>query len=538
MIKGYMYILECSDGSYYTGSTKDLEYRLQQHQAGEGANHTKKHLPVKLVYYEEFNRIDEAFYREKQVQGWSRKKKEALMKGDFDKLSLLSKNYTQASTSSASAISSASERVVELAETTASKERTATEPVEVAEMVAEPAEMVAEPTEANIPKLRFPEFHGDWIKKKISEFASIRGGGTPSSNRTEFWKGEIPWISSSDIIENDINNIQISRFISNEALKESATKIIPAKSVLVVSRVGIGKFAVNNEPICTSQDFSNLILEKVNAYFIAYLFHANKNSLINLAQGTSIKGFTGTDLASFKIFLPTLPEQQKIASFLSEVDAKIQQLKKKKELLEQYKKGMMQKLFPSTSSGELPELRFKPDASTPLSASNGNEFPKWEKKKLGEVLTIGSGKDYKHLQEGEIPVYGTGGLMTYVNDYLFDGESVGIGRKGTIDKPVYLQGKFWTVDTLFYTHSFKDVIPYFIYLIFQQINWQVYNEASGVPSLSKSTIEKIELQFPSLEEQTKIASFLQTLDEKISLVDTQLTKAETWKKGLLQHMFV
>jgi putative endonuclease len=81
MSKGWMYILECADGSYYTGSTKNLELRLAQHQAGEGANHTKKHLPVKLVYYEEFQRIDEAFYREKQVQGWSRKKKEALIAG-------------------------------------------------------------------------------------------------------------------------------------------------------------------------------------------------------------------------------------------------------------------------------------------------------------------------------------------------------------------------------------------------------------------------------------------------------------------------
>ena len=78
-MKGFMYILECSDGSYYTGSTNDLDRRLEQHQKGEGANYTKKRLPVNLVYYEEFNRIDQAFYREKQVQGWSRSKKEALI---------------------------------------------------------------------------------------------------------------------------------------------------------------------------------------------------------------------------------------------------------------------------------------------------------------------------------------------------------------------------------------------------------------------------------------------------------------------------
>lgn len=94
-MKGWMYILECSDSSYYTGSTNNLELRLQQHQNGEGANHTKKKLPVMLVYYEEFERIDEAFYREKQVQGWSRKKKEALINSVPQYLPLLSKNHTQ-----------------------------------------------------------------------------------------------------------------------------------------------------------------------------------------------------------------------------------------------------------------------------------------------------------------------------------------------------------------------------------------------------------------------------------------------------------
>lgn len=92
-MRGWMYILECSDGSYYTGSTNNIELRSVQHQSGEGANHTKKRLPVKLIYYEEFQRIDEAFYREKQVQGWSRKKKEALINGSFDLLPTLAIAY-------------------------------------------------------------------------------------------------------------------------------------------------------------------------------------------------------------------------------------------------------------------------------------------------------------------------------------------------------------------------------------------------------------------------------------------------------------
>ena len=93
-MKGYMYILVCADGSYYTGSTTNLDLRLQQHQSGEGANHTQKRLPLELVYYEEFDRIDEAFYREKQIQGWSRKKKEALINNKVHELPILSKNNT------------------------------------------------------------------------------------------------------------------------------------------------------------------------------------------------------------------------------------------------------------------------------------------------------------------------------------------------------------------------------------------------------------------------------------------------------------
>ena len=96
-MRGWMYILECSDGSYYTGSTNNLELRLSQHQNGEGANHTKKRLPVKLVYFEEFERIDDAFYREKQVQGWSRKKKEALINGMPEKLHELAKCMNETS---------------------------------------------------------------------------------------------------------------------------------------------------------------------------------------------------------------------------------------------------------------------------------------------------------------------------------------------------------------------------------------------------------------------------------------------------------
>jgi type I restriction enzyme S subunit len=159
------------------------------------------------------------------------------------------------------------------------------------------------------------------------------------------------------------------------------------------------------------------------------------------------------------------------------------------------------------------------------------------KKPINEILTIGSGKDYKHLSKGEIPVYGTGGLMTTVNDHLYDGESVGIGRKGTIDKPIFLKGKFWTVDTLFYTHSFEDVDPYYVFTLFQQINWKKYNEASGVPSLSKTTVGAIQVYVPRIEEQLRIRSLFEAVDQKINLLTKKKEALETYKKGLMQKIF-
>ena len=160
----------------------------------------------------------------------------------------------------------------------------------------------------------------------------------------------------------------------------------------------------------------------------------------------------------------------------------------------------------------------------------------WKSCYIKDILSIGNGRDYKHLSKGNIPVFGTGGYMTSVNDYLHDGETTFIGRKGTINKPFYYNGKFWTVDTLFYTHSFIDTIPRFIYCLFQTINWLRYNEASGVPSLSKDTIEKIKVCIPNLEEQAKIATLLRLIDERIVTQNKIIDKLQSLIKGLVDSL--
>ena len=171
----------------------------------------------------------------------------------------------------------------------------------------------------------------------------------------------------------------------------------------------------------------------------------------------------------------------------------------------------------------VPNLRFK-------------EFQgEWEKCKISDILSIGNGRDYKHLEKGDIPVFGTGGYMTSVNSYLYDGETAFIGRKGTINKPYYYKGKFWTVDTLFYTHSFNGVAPHFVYCLFQTINWLRYNEASGVPSLSKDTIEKIKVHIPQIEEQQKISKFLSLLDERIATQNKIIEDLKKLKSAIIDY---
>jgi type I restriction enzyme S subunit len=178
----------------------------------------------------------------------------------------------------------------------------------------------------------------------------------------------------------------------------------------------------------------------------------------------------------------------------------------------------------------IPELRF------PEFKNEGE----WEEKAFEQLFEIGNGRDYKHLDKGDIPVYGSGGYMLSVNDFLYEGESVCIGRKGTIDKPMFLKGKFWTVDTLFYTHSFKNCLPKYIFYVFDNINWRNHNEAGGVPSLSKTNIYKIKVIVPpnnKVEEQQKIATCLSSLDEVIAAHSQKLELLKDHKKGLMQNLF-
>ena len=200
------------------------------------------------------------------------------------------------------------------------------------------------------PRLRFPEFRdaGEWEVKRLGDVVKVTGGGTPSTKIKEFWDGSIPWVSSSDIAEDSVHGINVRKFITEEAIKNSATRIVPANSILLVSRVGVGKLAVSRRPMCTSQDFTNLTPVKDDALFLAYCLKAIVHIFESFNQGMAIKGFTKEDVENLQIALPNFAswEQQKIADCLSSLDEVIDLEAQKLDALKAHKKGLMQQLFP------------------------------------------------------------------------------------------------------------------------------------------------------------------------------------------------
>lgn len=253
-----------------------------------------------------------------------------------------------------------------------------------------------------------------------------------------------------------------------------------------------------------------------------FLYEVRRNTEGSVREYLFYENFSNVKLP----YTPNLEEQQKIGIFFKELDNLIALHQRKYDALILLKKAYLQNLFPKKGES-VPKLRF-------------NNFDKdWEQHKLKTVVDVHSGRDYKHLLDGNIPVYGTGGYMLSVNEALsYNEDAIGIGRKGTIDKPFLLRAPFWTVDTLFYVIPKEKHDLYFIYSIFQRINWKRKDESTGVPSLSKMTINGVNITISNNEEQIKIGGLFKSLDNLIDFHKVKLDKLHNLKKVFLQIFFV
>lgn len=398
-----------------------------------------------------------------------------------------------------------------------------------------------------IPKLRFKEFKEAWIKELLGNLGTFKNGLNKESK--EFGFGN-PFVNLMDIFGKTI--LEEGNFgLVNSSHKDIETYNLVKGDVLFirssVKRSGVG------EAILVARDlhktvYSGFLIRfrdnrnRLDLNFKTYCFSNARfrNELLSYATSSANTNINQDSLAQIKLYFPSLLEQQKIASFLSAVDEKIQQLTRKKELLEQYKNGVMQQLF----SGK---LRFKDE--------NGKAYPKWEEKRLGDVI---SAKSEKHNPQKETYSYrcielehvstNTGMLLGYVDSSSsasiknkFKKGDVLFGKLRPYLKKYLIAPFDGVCSSEIWVLSGKGITNEFLYRLIQTEYFiELANQSTGskMPRAEWNVISSGAMKIPSLEEQQKIASFLSVIDSKIESVSIQIEQTQNFKKGLLQQMFV
>jgi type I restriction enzyme S subunit len=403
------------------------------------------------------------------------------------------------------------------------------------------------------PKLRFSEFSGDWENYFLSDVANIITGSTPSTSNDKYYNGDKLFISPFDITG--------QRYILDSRIKItdlglSKVRKIKENSILFVC-IGstIGKIGQVKGECATNQQINTLEAKsKFSNDFIYSLLELKGDGIKLLAGNQAVPQINKSDFSKFKFYFPLVEEQTKIANFLSKVDTKINQLTKKKNLLENYKKGVMQKIFNQ-------EIRFKDD--------NGNDFSEWEEKSLGEV-----GSTYNGLTGKTKENFGVG--KPYIQyKQIFDNSKIDISKFEFVDvtdnenqNKVIFGDVFFTVSSEtpneigtasvlldeideLYLNSFcfgyrakslKILNPYFSQYLFRSESFrnEIVKLAQGSTryNMSKVGLMKLTVKLPCENEQIKIANFLSAIDENINQITKQLQLTTQYKKGLLQQMFV
>ena len=365
--------------------------------------------------------------------------------------------------------------------------------------------------------------------KKLSDIFDTRNGYTPSTSNKEYWAtNDIPWFRVEDIRANGrILNDSIQH-VSFSAIKG---KVFPANSIIISTSATIGEHALITCESIANQRFTYLMLkdqykDKYNIkYLFYYCFLLADFCRENLQQGS----FASVDMSKFNKFefpIPPIDVQERIVKVLDNFDAICSDLgiglpaeiEKRQKQYEYYREKL---------------LTFDGKYATILTERNGTERNGTERNgteraglirllqyvygfvfvELESVLRIRNGKDYKHLGGGDIPVYGSGGIMAQVNTCIYDKPTVLIPRKGSIDKLYYTEKPFWNVDTIFYTEIDENfAIAKYIYYCLQKEHLEDYNTAGGVPSLTQTVLNKIVIPLPTLDKQKEIVDILDKFD--------------------------
>lgn len=404
-------------------------------------------------------------------------------------------------------------------------------------------------------KIRFKGFTEAWEQRKLEELASkFTGGGTPNTSNPNYWNGEIPWIQSSDLEEDDVLSLTVKKHISQEGLKNSAAKIIPKNSLVIVTRVGVGKLVVNTQEIATSQDFLSLSGIKGNSRFLAYSLYSLLKKITQRVQGTSIKGITKTDFLKEAIFVPSLEEQEKISSCMVEVDKLITLHQRKLNRFQKIRTTFLQKMFPKNGETK-PAIR--------LTGFNAD----WEQEKLQNFAVRITRKNIKKQNNRPLTISAQHGLVdqtVYFNNrvaaqdvsnyYLIKKGEFAYNRSTSKDAPVgavrrlvdYEEGVLSTLYLVFSITDPQHVDPNYLSYFFETTGWHswILERAAegarnhGFLNVSSQDFLSLPVMLPSsLEEQQKIGEFFQKIDDCIILLERQADLLKQIKSSLLLSMF-
>ena len=385
------------------------------------------------------------------------------------------------------------------------------------------------------PKLRFKEFDNQWDKTTINDQAQTVTSGSRDWAQYYSESGD-KFIRMTNLVRDgiyldlsDLKFVQLPKD-SNEGKRTS----LKFGDILISITAELGKLGWIPEGLGTAYINQHTALvrmkDSVDSKFVAYSLSTEKynNKLNSLNDSGAKAGLNLGTIRNFELIVPPKEEQTKIASFLSAMDEKISQLNQKHALLSQYKQGMMQKLFSQ-------QFRFKAD--------DGSEFGEWKSVFLGDISKPQQWKTISSSELTEIgyPVFGANGYIGFYPKYNHINETIAVTCRGAtcgevtlVKAKSYITGNAMSIDEI----NENEHSTLYIYYALCFRGFKDVISGSAQPQIVGNAIRKVTFQIPCLEEQTKIANFLSTIDQKIEVVAQQIEQAKMWKKGLLQQMFV
>ena len=395
--------------------------------------------------------------------------------------------------------------------------------------------------QAKVPAIRFAGFTDPWEQRELVDIAEIVGGGTPDTNNSNYWDGDIDWYAPAEL-GNNIYAESSTRKITQAGFDSCSTKMLPAdKTILFTSRAGIGNTAILRHSACTNQGFQSLVIGDADVYFVYSMSERIKKWAEEKASGSTFLEISGRQLETMPVNLPSLVEQQAIGSFFSHLDDLITLHQRKYDKLVIFKKSMLEKMFPKDGES-VPEIRFA-----------GFTDP-WEQRKLGEIVSIGAGAPPSAFSAGNF-LYVKVDDLNESSHFQFDSAqrvdantAVKPIRKGSIifakrgaailGNKVRVLGKTAYIDTNMMALEPRGVDADFLWLFINQTGLYRIADTSTIPQINNKHIEPYPVDIPNMAEQQAIGTFFSRLDDLITLHQRKLELLQNIKKSLLDKMFV